>query len=64
MGISHKQERSLDSRLIMFYKGLKGAASLPIDDLVTPIMHVKTHHSLAFQIPFANIDIYKSSFSP
>ena len=29
-----------------------------------PIRHVRKHHSLAFQTPFANTDIYKSSFSP
>ena len=29
-----------------------------------PIRHVRKHHSLAFQIPFANTGIYKSSFFP
>ena len=31
-------------------------------DLVPPIRHVRKHHSLAFQIPCANTDIYESSF--
>ena len=48
----------------MLYKGLKGAASIPVNDLVPPIRHVRNHHSLAFQIPFANTDIYKCSFFP
>ena len=48
----------------MLYKALKGAASVPTNDLVPQIRHVRKHHSLAFQIPFANTDIYKSSFFP
>ena len=43
----------------MLYKGLKGAASIPTNDLVPPIRHVRNHHSLAFQTHFANTDIYK-----
>ena len=58
--------RRRDSRItcIMLYKGLKGAASIPTNDLVPPIRHVRNHHSLAFQTPFANTDIYNSSFFP
>ena len=53
----------------MLYKGLKGAASIPTDDLATnylvpSIRHVRNHHSLALQTPFANTDIYKCSFFP
>ena len=48
----------------MLYNNLKGAASIPTNDLVPPTRHVKKHHSLAFQTPFANTDIYKSSFFP
>ena len=33
-----------------------------MNDIVIPIWHVRKHHSLAFQTPFANTDIYKSSF--
>ena len=58
------KKRRRDSRIIMLYKGLKGAASIPTNDLVPPIRHVRKHHSLAFQIPCANTDIYKSSFFP
>ena len=63
MGISEKKRRR-DSRIIMLYKGLKGAASIPTNDLVALIRHVRNHHSLAFQTPFANTDIYKCSFFP
>ena len=53
-----------DTRLIMLYKGLKGAASIPTNDLVPPIRRTRNHHSMAFQIPMARTDIYKSSFFP
>ena len=58
------KKRRKDSRLIMLYKGLKGTASIPTNDLVPPIRCTRNHHSLAFQIPMAGTDIYKSSFSP
>ena len=65
MGISAKREGGGgDSTLIMLYKGLKDAASIPTNDLVPPIRHTKNHHSLAFQIPLAGTDIYKSRFFP
>ena len=53
------KNRRRDSRIIMLYKGLKGVASIPTNDLVPPVRHVRNHHSLACQIPVANIDIYK-----
>ena len=62
MGISEKKEER--RRIIMLYKGLKGAVSIPTNDLVPPIRHVRNYHSLAFQTPFANTDIYKCSFFP
>ena len=46
------------------FKGLKGAASIPTNDRVPPIRHVRKRHSLAFQTTFANTDIYKRSFFP
>ena len=56
------KKRSRDSRIIMLYKGVKGAAGIPTNDLIPPIRHVRKHHSLAFQTTFANTDIYKCSF--
>ena len=58
------KKRRRDSRIIMLCKGLKGAASIPMHVLVPPIKHVRNHHSLAFQTPFANTDMYKSSIFP
>ena len=58
------KKRRKDSRLIMLYKGLRGAASIPINDLVPPSRRTRNHHSLTFQTPLAGTDIYKSSFFP
>ena len=58
------KKRRRDSRLILLYKGLKGAASIPIDDLIPPIRCSRNHHSLTFQTPRAKTDIYKGSFIP
>ena len=46
------KKRRKDSRIIMLYKGLKGATIIPTNDLVPPIRHTRNHHhSLAFQTP-------------
>ena len=56
------KKRRKDSRLIMFYKGLKGAASIPTNDLVPPIRRTRNHHSLASQIPMAETYIQVKFF--
>ena len=48
----------------MLYKGLKGAASIPTNDLVPPVRRTRNYHSLAFQTPLSGTHIYKSSYSP
>ena len=53
-----------DSRLILLYKGSKGAASTPIDDHIPTIRHRRNHYSLTFQTPAAKTDIYKGLFFP
>ena len=58
------KKRRKDSRLILLYKGLKGAACIPTDDLIPPIRCSKNHHLLTFQIPATRTDIYKGSFLP
>ena len=45
---SLKKKRK-NSRLIMLYKGLKGAASKHTDDLVPPNRRTRNHHSLVCQ---------------
>ena len=43
------EKKRKDSRLVMLYKGLKGAASVPTGDLVPPNRHNWNQFSLAFQ---------------
>ena len=50
------------SKLILLFKGLKGRASKPCDDLQPPNRHNKNQHPMAFQVPYARTDIYKYSF--
>ena len=64
LGLESLNKKRKDSRLIMLYKGLKGAASIPTDDLVHPNRRTRNNHSLAFQTLLAGTDIYKSSFFP
>ena len=58
------KKRRKDSRLIILYKDLKGAATIPTDDLVPPNRRTRNHHSPAFQTPLAGTDNCKSSFFP
>ena len=58
------KERRKDNRLILLYKGLKGKASVPTDDLIPKTRRARNQHSMAFQTPIANIDVYKGSFFP
>ena len=62
MGIPKKRRK--DNRLILLYKGLKGKASEPTDDLIPKTRHCRNQHSMAFQTPIANTDVYKGSFFP
>ena len=50
--------RKRETNVIMNQKALQSS------DLVPPIRHVRNHHSLAFETPFTNTDIYKCSFFP
>ena len=58
------KKRRKDNRLILLYKGLKGEARIPADDLIPKASRGRNHHSLAFQIPSASKDAYKYSFFP
>ena len=49
---------------ILLYKGLKGKASIPTDDLIAKTRRCTNQHSMAFQTPIANTDVYKGSFFP
>ena len=58
------KKRRKDNRLILLYKGLKGKAKIPTDDLIPKTRRGRNQHSLAFQIPSASKDVYKYSFFP
>ena len=58
------KKRRKDKRLILLYKGLKGKARIPTDDLIPKSRHCRNQHSLVFQIPSASKDVYKYSFFP
>ena len=58
------KKRRKDNRLILLYKGLKGKASVPIDDLIPKTRRARNQHSMAFQTPIVNTDVYKGSFFP
>ena len=62
MGIPLKRRK--DNILILLYKGLKGKASVPTDDLIPKTRRCRNQHSMAFQTPIANTDVYKGSFFP
>ena len=57
------KKRRKDNRLIiLLYKGLKGKARVPTDDLIPKTRRGRNQHSLAFQIPSASKDVYRYSF--
>ena len=58
------KQRRKGWRLILFYKGLKDQASIPVNDLKTPLRHARNHHSEPFQVPYARTDAYRHSFLP
>ena len=58
------QKRRKDNRLILLYKGLKGKARIPIDDLIPKNRRCRNQHSMVFQIPSASKDAYEKSFFP
>ena len=58
------KRRGKDNRLILLYKGLKGKASVPTDDFIPKTRRCRNQHSMAFQTPIANTDVYKGSFFP
>ena len=48
----------------LLYKGLKGKARIPTDDLIPKTRRCRNSHSKAFQLPSASIEAYKCSFFP
>ena len=61
MNLLNKDGKVVD---ILFYKGLEGHASIPVDNLKTPLRHTRNHHSKPFQIPYSRTDAYRHRFFP
>ena len=49
---------------VVIYKGLKGKASVPTGNNIPKTRRCKNQHSMAFQTPIANTDVYEGSFFP
>ena len=60
---SLKKRRKVN-RLKLLYRGLKGKASIPTDDLIPKTRRGRNQHSKVFQTPIANTDVYKCSVFP
>ena len=58
------KKRRKDYRLIFLYKGLKGKARIPTDDLIPKTRRGRNQHSFNSQIPSASKDVFKYSFFP
>ena len=56
------KKRKTDNRLILLYKGLKGNAIIPTDDLIPKTSRCINSHSKAFQLPSPSKEAYKCSF--
>ena len=62
LGWEFLHKRCKGSKLILLFKGLKGRASIPCDDLQPPNRRSRNQHPIAFQVPYARTDIYRYSF--
>ena len=56
------KKRRKDNRLILLYKGLKGKATVPTDDIPKTRRCRNQHYGIS--TPIANTDVYKGSFFP
>ena len=64
LGRESLHKRRKGSKLILLFKGLKGRASIPCDDLQPLNRRSRNQHPMAFQVPYARTDIYKYSLFP
>ena len=58
------KKRRKDNIFILLYKGLRGKARIPTDDLIPKSKSCRNQQPMAFQIPSASTDAYKNSFFP
>ena len=60
----HVSNVCIKANRILLYKGLKGKASISTDDIIPLVRCCRNDHSMAYQVPIANINIDKCSFFP
>ena len=58
------KKRRKYNKLTLLYKGHKGQASVPTDDLIPKTRRARNQHSMTAQTHIANRDVYKGSFFP
>ena len=58
------KKRRKDNRLILLYKGLKGKANVPKDDLIPQTRRCRNQHSMAFRLPLLIQMFIKVASSP
>ena len=58
------KKRRRDSRLILLYKGLKGKANIPTDDLIHLVRRCRNPHSMAYQVPLLILIFISVAFFP
>ena len=58
------KKRRKSSRLTLLYKGLKGKASVPTNDLIPKTRRCRNQYSMAFQTRITSTNVYKGSFFP
>ena len=58
------RRRREDSSLVLFYKGLKGKAAIPTQNLQEHQSRSRNQRNMSFKIPFARTDAYLNSFMP
>ena len=58
------KKRRKDNRLIFLYKGLKVKPVYQQMTFIPKTRRCRNQHSMAFQTPIANTDVYKGSFFP
>ena len=56
------KKRRKTNRLILLYKGLSGKTSVQTDNRIPKTRRCTNQHSMAFQTPITNTDVYKGSF--
>ena len=56
--------RREENSLVLFYKGLKGKAAIPVHDLQEHYSRGRNQREMTFNVPYARTESYMSSFLP